>query len=115
MLLAEVTCDVGDEVWRDPTETVARIVKDLEAEELVEEIVETHCFKAAQAYPKYTLGFDKDLEKVKSHLKSYTNMVSTGRQGAFQFLSMVPSMTKAWKDTNKALKRIGKPVTVKGS
>lgn len=115
MLLAEVTCDVGDEVWRDPSDTVARIVKDLEAEELVEEIVETHCFKAAQAYPKYTLGFDRDLATVKSHLKSYTNMVSTGRQGAFQFLSMVPSMTKAWNDTNKALKRIGKPVTVEGS
>jgi protoporphyrinogen oxidase len=114
ILLAEVTCDVGDEVWRDPSETVARIVKDLEAEELVEEIVQTHCFKAAEAYPKYTLGFERDLETVNRHLKSYTNLVSTGRQGAFQFLSMVPSMTKAWKDTNKAIKRTGKPETVKG-
>ncbi|MHC4941514.1 MAG: FAD-dependent oxidoreductase [Planctomycetota bacterium] len=117
LLLAEVTCDAGDEVWRDPDETVAAIKKDLVEEGLVDEdqILQTHCFKAAEAYPKYTLGFEKDLKAVKDHLKTLTNLVSTGRQGAFQFTSMIPSMTKAWEDTRKALKRIERPVVVKGA
>jgi protoporphyrinogen oxidase len=117
LLLAEVTCDAGDPVWQDPGETVAAIKKELVEEGLVDEdgIRETHCFKAAEAYPKYSLGFEKDLETVKTHLDSITNLVSTGRQGAFQFLTMVPCMNKAWKDTREALKRIDRPVAVKGA
>ncbi len=116
-LLAEITCDVGDPVWNDPSTVESKIVKDLVEEGLVceDQIKEIHYFKAAEAYPRYSLGFEKDLEAIENHLGSFSNLVSTGRQGAFQFTNMMQTMTMAWHDTQKNLERMDKPIFVKGA
>ena len=95
---------------RDP------IVKDLVDEGLIDEdqVLETHFLKAAEAYPKYSLGFEKDLQTLRNHLEPIGNLVSTGRQGAFQFTPMVPSMEMAWRDTRNSLERMEKLALSKG-
>lgn len=108
ILLAELTCDTSDAIWRDPSLIEGQLVRDLVAEQLVEPngVLEIHYLKAPEAYPKYFLGFETALEKVKTHLREITNLVSTGRQGNFQFTSMIPTMHMAWSDTQAALQRV---------
>jgi protoporphyrinogen oxidase len=105
ILLAEITCDAGDEVWNDPAPLREKVIQDLVEEGLVEKdgVQEVHFLKAAEAYPKYTLGFEDDLDTLKNHLEKHKNLVSTGRQGAFRFTSMIPSMQMAWNDTQRLL------------
>lgn len=109
ILLAELTCDEGDAVWNDPEAARAAVVEDLVAEGLIDRggVLETHCLKAAHAYPRYALGFESDLESLLEHVRGYANLTSTGRQGAFQFTSMVPSMHLAWRQTQELLQRMG--------
>ena len=108
ILLAEFTCNVGDEVWRDPGRQKQRLIDDLVAEGLVEPdgVLDCHFFRAPEAYPKYFLGFEPHLERIQAHLAGYENLLSTGRQGGFQFTSMIPTMKQAWAATQELLARL---------
>jgi len=108
IMLAEFTCNKDDEIWNNPESVKDQAVVDLVDEgyiESKEDVLETNFLKAANAYPKYDIGFERHVYSIESHLKKFRNMVSTGRQGAFLFTPMVPSMQLAWKDTNELLIR----------
>ncbi len=108
ILLAEMTCDVTDELWRDPTTLTETLIADLVAEGLVDPdgVMETHYLKVTEAYPKYFLGFEAGLGAIEDHLETVGNLVSTGRHGAYQFTSMVPTMMGAWSETQKAIEKL---------
>ena len=115
MLLAEVTCEVDDRVWNDPSVLEERIVRDLLEEGLIREdgVLEIHYLKAPEAYPRYALGFEQELDTIDKHLKGFANLVSTGRQGAFQFTNMIQSMEMAWKDTSRVLETLRVPTSAR--
>lgn len=94
VVLAETTCEVGDEKWTGGQETVERIIADMAAEGLLraEEVVETHLFTDPHAYPVYALGFEPHLAAVRGFVAGISNLASTGRQGAFGYPNMHSAM-----------------------
>ncbi len=94
VVLVETTCDVGDDRWNGGDATRQRIVADMQAEGLLapEDIVEWHHFADAHAYPVFDLGFELHLARIEAHLAAFTNLRSTGRQGAFCFPNMHGAM-----------------------
>ncbi|MGB8953277.1 MAG: hypothetical protein WCC06_11510 [Candidatus Aminicenantales bacterium] len=99
-----MTCDASDEIWHNPSLIMDRVIHDMEAEGLLQkpEIQEAHVFRAAEAYPKFVLGFEKHLVILREFLKGFTNIVSTGRQGCFAFSRSASAMKKAWADVQTA-------------
>jgi len=94
LLLAEMTCDLGDDSWTGGDATRRRIVADLEAEGLLagDDIVEWHLLRSEHGYPVFDLGFETHLEAVERYLDRFTNLYSTGRQGAFTYPNMHGAM-----------------------
>lgn len=94
ILLAELTCDEGDDRWAGGETTQARIVADLASEGLLlpEDIVAVHVFRDEYAYPVFALGFEPHLARVQDYLGSLVNLRSTGRQGAFCYPNMHSAM-----------------------
>lgn len=91
-LIVEATCEVGDSKWNG--QALNQVLKDLEAEGLChpEEVVQHHLIHSHHAYPIFSLGFEEHLTTVKNHLSKFTNLRSTGRQGAFSFPNMHSAM-----------------------
>jgi len=116
ILMAEITCDAGDDLWNNPSSIREKVVADLVDEGLIgpDSVLETHFLKAPEAYPKYNIGFEADINLVRKHLETLTNTVSTGRQGGFRFTPMVPSMYGAWSDTRAVLRRLESTPIKKG-
>lgn len=104
VLLAEMTCDIGDDRWSGGDATRRRIVADMAAEGLLAEadIVETHVFTDEYAYPVFALGFEPHLAKVEAFLATFDNLRSTGRQGAFCYPNMHSAM-RMGADTAEAM------------
>jgi protoporphyrinogen oxidase len=94
VLLAETTCEVGDDRFRGGPEGRGRIVAELEAEGLLRasEIAETHVFADEFAYPVFARGFESQLERVRAFLGELGNLRSAGRQGAFAYPNMHGAM-----------------------
>lgn len=89
ILIAEVNCQVGDEVWNNDALAIERTVADLEQEGFIKksEILETHVFKAPNAYPIYSLGFEKDLKTIRDWIDGTDNLQTIGRQGTFNYIN----------------------------
>ena len=107
ILLAELTCDVGDALWQNPSSIEQQVIDDVVAEGLADRdgILEVHYLRTPQAYPRYELGFEASLQTLQEHLAQFPNLVSTGRQGTFQFTSAIPAMSMAWKHSKEMLAR----------
>ena len=107
-LLAEVTCKTSDKAWSQPSELCAQVVRDLRAKGVVqpEDIVEQHLFRAEDAYPAYLMGFEPKLAAVRADLGTIRNLVSTGRQGRFDFMTAATAMKMARADVLAGLARL---------
>jgi protoporphyrinogen oxidase len=107
-LLAEVTCKPSDTVWSQPSELCAQIVRELAAEGVAqpEEIVEQHVFRTEDAYPVYRVGFETKIAAVKADLDTIRDLVSTGRQGRFDFMTAATAMKMARADVLAGLARL---------
>ncbi len=94
VLLAETTCEIGDDRWNGGEATRRRMIADMEAEGLLaaDDIAEVHVFRDAFAYPVYALGFEPHLAQVEAFLAGFANLRSTGRQGAFCYPNMHGAM-----------------------
>ncbi|HNR68742.1 MAG TPA: FAD-dependent oxidoreductase [bacterium] len=94
VLIAEMTCEVGDDRWFGGSETRSRLLQDLQAEGLItpEEILEIHHFNARHAYPIFNLGFEEHFQKVMAQLQQIENLQSVGRQGGFSYPNMHATM-----------------------
>jgi protoporphyrinogen oxidase len=91
LICAEITCDLGDEVWNKGEEELREIAtSDLVHMGLIkkEEVLETFTHREVYAYPLYTLEYREPLEKILAYLDTIENLDSTGRQGLFKYNNM---------------------------
>lgn len=93
VLIIEMTCEIGDAKWHVEESVKKAIYKDLATEGICkkEDIVEFHVSRYETGYPVFALGFEKDLGCANEHVKGFSNLRTTGRQGAFTY----PNMHKA--------------------
>lgn len=93
VLIIEMTCEIGDAKWNLDDSIKAAVYKDLAAEGICqkEDIIEFHVSRYETGYPVFSLGFEAYLNCVNDYVKSFSNLSTTGRQGAFTY----PNMHKA--------------------
>jgi len=90
-LVLEFFCNEGDELWsRDEDELAARCAADLTRLGLIErdEMRGHHGARVADAYPVFTVGFQRPLKAVTDHLASFANLRVLGRTGAYRYDNM---------------------------
>jgi protoporphyrinogen oxidase len=94
-LCAEITCDCGDALWNaDPDDLIERVIKSLAALGLFHqtEVCGGFVTREPHEYPIYTLGYRPYRAAVLTHLRRFTNLHTTGRQGLFQYSNMDHAM-----------------------
>ncbi len=98
ILIAEVNCDISEAIWNDEEKAIEKVLDDLETEKIInrDEIIDSHVFKAPNAYPIYLLGYEKNLETVFNWIDGISNMQSIGRQGAFSYVNSHIAMKMAY-------------------
>lgn len=91
-LIVETTCEKGDSKWSG--NAFPQILSDLAAEGLCEpkDIVSHHLIHAEHAYPIFAKGFEQDLKTITDYLAQFSNLRTTGRQGAFSYPNMHSAM-----------------------
>jgi protoporphyrinogen oxidase len=94
-LCVEVTCQEGGQEWDEPESLVRQIKNCLKNVGLIDSFDETeeiHIEKIADAYPRYALLYQPDLEKVKNELSRLRNLTLAGRTGLFWYNNMDESI-----------------------
>ncbi|MGJ8726261.1 MAG: FAD-dependent oxidoreductase [Roseibacillus sp.] len=91
-LIVETTCEIGDEKWTG--DALPQILGDLEAEGLCtpDQVVSHHLIHATHAYPIFVNGFEQSFEIITTYLSNFSNLRTTGRQGAFTYPNMHSAM-----------------------
>lgn len=90
-LVLEFFCDEGDALWsRDEAELAERSAADLARLGLIEidEVRGHHSARVADAYPVFTVGFQRPLKAVTEHLTAIANLRLLGRTGAYRYDNM---------------------------
>ena len=108
VLIVETTCEMGDEKWRVTDAVKEQIMQDLEAENICtrHQIKEWHLLQAVHGYPIFKLGFEPHFQALKSHVDSFPNLRTAGRQGAFCY----PNMHGAMRQGANAAQAIGEQI-----
>ncbi|ABS77751.1 amine oxidase [Coxiella burnetii] len=109
VLIVETTCEIDDPKWRGEASVKEQIFSQLAQEGLCQpdEIVETHLTRCETGYPIFALGFEKHLDIMMEHLQNITNLVSTGRQGAFTYPDMHGAMRMGISAAENIMQRFG--------
>ena len=94
VLIVETTCEMDDEKWRVTDAVKEQIMTDLEIEKICtrDQIKEWHLLQAVHGYPIFRLGFEPHFQALKSHVDSFPNLRTAGRQGAFCYPNMHGAM-----------------------
>lgn len=94
LLIVEMTCEIGDEIWQGAESFLAKLYSDLEEEGLCqrEQILERHTLIHEHAYPIFAKGFESELEVAQGVVAKISNLSSTGRQGGFCYPNMHQAM-----------------------
>ncbi|MBL9145116.1 MAG: FAD-dependent oxidoreductase [Verrucomicrobiaceae bacterium] len=108
ILIVETTCEIGDEKWQGTDEIKERIFSDLEAENICtrDDVVQVNILHSENGYPIFALGFEPQLEKIKSWVKSIPNLQTAGRQGAFTYPNMHSAMRMGARAAEAAMARL---------
>ena len=91
VLLCDITCDVGDEIWTaDPHELGHRCAVELEAEGFlkVDEVVECVALRTTFGYPVYLVGYEQAITTLMNELMGLENVLTGGRQGLYKYVDM---------------------------
>jgi len=109
-LCAEITCDVGDEIWQMPPEMLAsQTIQHLAGAGLLDparvEGFFTRC--TPWGYPIYRVGYEHDLDRVMEFLGGIENLVTCGRQGSFDYSDMATAMASGLAAAKSSLVSIG--------
>lgn len=109
LLIAETVCAYQDAAYRAEPAFAEKVIDEIVDEGLFKrsEIVETHPYAWRYAYPIYTLGFVRDLDKVNSYLAGLRNLHSTGRHGKFNYVNMHVAMRMGMDSLNELNKYAG--------
>ena len=108
ILIVETTCEIGDEKWQGTDEIKERIFSDLEAENICtrDDVVQVNILHSENGYPIFALGFEPQLDKIKSWVKSIPNLQTAGRQGAFTYPNMHSAMRMGARAAEAAMARL---------
>lgn len=108
ILIVETTCEIGDEKWQGTDEIKERIFSDLAAENICtrDDVVQVNLLHSENGYPIFALGFEPQLEKIKSWVKSIPNLQTAGRQGAFTYPNMHSAMRMGARAAEAAMARL---------
>ena len=95
MICAEITCRVGDKIWKADIDELQEIAtRDLTEVGLIKasDVVGAFTKKIPFAYPIYDLEYRGHLEKILGFVRSLENIRSGGRQGLFRYNNMDQSI-----------------------
>ncbi len=92
LVCAEVTADPGDALWESPDERLValtydglrQVVPGLKDDRLIRGFVERERF----AYPCWHVGYALDRRRVLDYVAGIRGLLSTGRQGSFDYLNI---------------------------
>jgi protoporphyrinogen oxidase len=90
-LCAEITCDIGDEIWNlTPLKLTERVVSQLSECGMINpgEVLGSYTHRLRFGYPIYTVGFKKRLDSLLDFTGGIKNLITCGRQGAFNYSNM---------------------------
>ena len=107
VLLAEMTCEIGDGIWLGNSEARERVISDLQAEGICGrgDIEEIHVLTEETGYPVFSLGFESHYEKIRSWIDAVANLQSAGRQGDYKYYNMHAAMRAGADAARKILDR----------
>lgn len=88
-LVLECFCTRGDHIWSMSDEEIAaRCISDLERKLkflTADEVIDTFCVRALQAYPVYDMEYSPKIEKVTSYLNGIEGLYIVGRGGTHRY------------------------------
>jgi protoporphyrinogen oxidase len=99
-LCAEITCDLDDDIWRMPLDTLAdRVINDLEVAGLIQpaEVASYFLHRCPWGYPVYQVGYADQLDLLFETIDRIVNLVTFGRQGGFDYGNMSEAMASGLK------------------
>jgi N,N'-diacetyllegionaminate synthase len=88
ILCCEIAYTVGDIISQmDDTQLSERVISDLERMGFVNrpEILKVHCIDLGALYPSYRVGFETELQRVRSDLEKISNFYFTGTLADFSY------------------------------
>ena len=88
VLITEVMCAYNDGMWNSPSEKIyEHVIRDLEKAGFIipGEASGFYILKLKDIYPVYELGYQESLGKVISFTDSYSNFITLGRLGLFNY------------------------------
>jgi protoporphyrinogen oxidase len=118
VLCAEITCDVGDELWNAPPAKLAqRVARDLEEEGFIQrgEVSDHHVLRTAEGYTIYLLHYHEHLEKIREYIRSIPNLYVSGRQGMFKYIQMDHAMEMGYRLADSIIEGRGKDKSGEGN
>jgi protoporphyrinogen oxidase len=106
VLIIEMTCEKDDAKWKGEESVKQQIFQDLIDENICmpHEIVECHITRNEHGYPIFALGFESHLDIIKHYIGSFTNLQTTGRQGAFTYPNMHAAMRMGYQAAENIIK-----------
>jgi protoporphyrinogen oxidase len=110
-LCVEITCKEGDELWTLPVEELyERVIRDLTKTNLIapEQVEELFTYRFPWGYPIYTVNFEGYLNSLLAFVGEVDNLVTFGRQGAFDYSNMSESIASGLKTAEMISERIVK-------
>lgn len=91
VVLCDVTCQVGDEIWNASADELGRrCTAELAAEGFCEpsDLLESVVLRTTAGYPVYVVGYEAAIAAVSKELERFENLVTGGRQGLYKYVDM---------------------------
>ncbi|MDD5687998.1 MAG: FAD-dependent oxidoreductase [Elusimicrobia bacterium] len=90
-LMAEITCNFGDDIWNtDKNILCHKVIRELEEEGFINknDVLKYDILKVKNGYPVYDLDYEVRMEKITKYIENISNLFITGRQGLFKYVDM---------------------------
>ncbi len=91
VVLCDITCDVGDEVWTASADDLGRrCAAELAGEGFMreDEVLESVVLRTTFGYPVYVVGYEAAIDVLMAELMRFENLVAGGRQGLYKYVDM---------------------------
>ena len=108
-LCVEITCKEEDELWVLPVEELyEQVIQDLTKARLIdpEQVEGLFNYRFPWGYPIYTVNYERYLNSLLAFVGEIDNLVTFGRQGAFDYSNMSESIASGLRTAELISKRI---------
>lgn len=105
-LCVELTCQEGDELWRDPERVRRQVVADLVKVRAIRSEKQIEAIKierVPKSYPIYHIDYPQRLQAARRAIKQFTNVRLLGRTGKFWYNNMDHSIEDAFTRASELL------------